>query len=266
VGVSSSVTPSAYGSAPDAGKTSTPHLGRDWHAAYVPGDVPLFSFEHVSVERADRRLLHEVDAAIDDDGITVVLGPSGAGKTTLLRLCNRLEVPTSGRVLHRGDDIATLDPLALRRKVGMVFQRPTLFAGTLRDNLLEADPQRSDAALGSALERVGLAPGFLDRPRDELSGGEAQRACLARTLLTEPDVLLMDEPTASLDPDRRLEVEHLVTTLAESGIVVVWVTHDLDQARRLGDRLLVLIDGRVATDDEARAFLERRPEEDRDAD
>jgi putative ABC transport system ATP-binding protein len=230
----------------------------------VPGDAPLFTFERVSVERSGAHLLREVDARIGGDGTTVVLGPSGAGKTTLLRLCNRLEVPTAGRVLHRGDDIASLDPLALRRRVGMVFQRPTLFAGTVRDNLLEADARLSDAALRSGLERVGLEPSFLDRPREELSGGEAQRACLARTLLTEPDVLLLDEPTASLDPDRRLDIEHLASTLAEAGIAVVWVTHDLDQARRLADRLLVLVDGRVATEDEARAFLARRPQEEDD--
>lgn len=237
-----------------------------WHAARVQSEPPLFSFDHVSVELASGALLSDVTATVDDDGITLIVGPSGAGKTTLLRLCNRLEVPTSGRVLYRGDDVATLDPLELRRHVGMVSARPTLFASTVRDNLLEADPSLSDQAMTEALERVDLPAAFLGRPREELSSGEAQRVCLARTLVTEPDVLLMDEPTASLDPDRRLGIEHLVGALADSGIAVLWITHDLDQAHRLGGRILVLIDGHVATDDQARTYLADRQGEGTDGD
>jgi putative ABC transport system ATP-binding protein len=236
----------------------------DWHAAIVTAEAPLFTFDRVAVDLATGHLLDEVSAAVEARGITVVVGPSGAGKTTLLRLCNRLEAPTSGQVLFHGDDVATLDPLALRRRVGMVVQRPTLFAGTVRDNLLEAGESLADDDLVGALDRVGLPASFLDRRRDELSGGQAQRACLARTLLTEPEVLLMDEPTSSLDPDGRLGIERLAMELARGDISVLWVTHDLDQARRLADRTVVLVDGRVADDDQAAAFLARRPEEDVD--
>lgn len=209
--------------------------------------VALFAFEDVWVEAERRPILQGVDAEIPDAGVTVVVGPSGAGKSTLLRLCNRLEVPTRGRVLFRGDDVATLDPLTLRRRAGMVFQRPTLFGGTVRDNLAVAAPAPAtgDAAYAAALERAELQATFLDCPADELSGGEAQRACVARTLVTGPEVLLMDEPTAALDERPRLGLEALARHLADDGVPVVWVTHQLDQMRRLADHLLVMADGRV---------------------
>ncbi len=178
----------------------------------------------------------------------MVAGPSGAGKSTLLRLCNRLEVPTSGRICFRGDDVAGLDPRHLRRRVGMVFQRPTPFAGTVRDNLQVAEPEVTDSAAADVLVRAELEPSFLDRPAHELSGGEAQRLCLARTLVTGPEVLLMDEPTSALDPQATGALERLGRRLADTGVPVLWVTHDLAQMRRLADRVVVLVGGRIAHD------------------
>lgn len=174
------------------------------------------------------------------------MGPSGSGKSTLLRCCNRLEVPTSGRVLFHAADVAGLDPLRLRRRVGMVFQRPTPFPGTVRENLAVAQPSITDTEATLMLERVGLTAGFLDRIATELSGGEAQRVCLARTLITGPEVVLMDEVTSSVDPVQRHGLEQLASTLSSRGVVVVWVTHDLAQMRRLADHVLVVIEGRIA--------------------
>lgn len=205
----------------------------------------LFTFDHVVVEAGGRRILDGVDAKIDDVGITALAGPSGSGKSTMLRLCNRLEVPSAGRVVYRGDDIATLDPLRLRRAVGMVFQRPTLFPGTVRDNLAVAAPTLDDGGAADALERVGLSPSLLDREGDTLSGGEAQRACLARTLVTGPEVLLMDEVTSSLDETSAGVLERLARQLADGGVPIVWVSHDLDQIERLADATIALHDGRI---------------------
>lgn len=207
---------------------------------------PLFAFEHVSVRGGEEFSLRDVDAAVPDGGLTAIVGPSGSGKSTLLRLCNRLEVPATGRVLFRGLDIAELDPLALRRRVGMVFQRPTTFGGTVRDNLRVAAPRGSDADFAIALERAELVAGFLDRPADELSGGEAQRVCLARALAAEPEVLLMDEPTSALDRGPKRALERLARRLVDQGVPVLWVTHDLDQAARIGDWRLELAGGRLA--------------------
>jgi putative ABC transport system ATP-binding protein len=207
--------------------------------------VTAFHLDRVCVAGTDRSVLSDVSLDVPEAGVTVVVGPSGAGKSTLLRLLNRLEVPSSGSVTFRGGDVAGLDPLALRRRVGMVFQRPTLFGGTVRDNLSVAAPGLPADAYRAVLERVDLPAAFLDRPADELSGGEAQRVCLARALMAEPEVLLMDEPTSALDERPRLALERLTRALAEGGMPVVWVTHQLDQMRRLADRVVVLLDGSV---------------------
>lgn len=208
----------------------------------------LFTFEHVVVEADGHRILDGIDATVADRGVTALAGPSGSGKSTFLRLCNRLEVPTDGRVLLRGDDLASLDPLHLRRRVGMVFQRPTLFPGTVRDNLAVAAPDLDEARGRDVLARVGLEPSFLHRVGDELSGGEAQRACLARTLVTGPEVLLMDEVTSSLDARNEAVLERLGRDLADDGVPVVWVSHDRAQIERIADATILLERGRIVAD------------------
>jgi putative ABC transport system ATP-binding protein len=218
--------------------------------------LPVFELDHVDVSFGTRQVLREIDLTVER-GITVLTGPSGSGKTTLLRLCNRLEVPTCGRVLFHGADVATLDPLALRRRVGMVFQRPTLFAGTMRDNLRVAR-QDSDDVYADVLNQVGLTPACLDEPCDTLSGGEAQRTCLARALLTGPEVLLMDEPTSSLDRSATRVLEDLTAQLVNDGLSVLWVSHDLAQVRRIADECVVLLDGRIALAEQASTYLEHR--------
>jgi putative ABC transport system ATP-binding protein len=127
----------------------------------------------------------------------------------------------------------------------MVFQRPTPFAGTVRENLQVAEPALGDGAAAQALERVGLSGGFVDRDARELSGGEAQRVCLARTLVTNPEVVLMDEVTSSVDPSATRALEELGAGLAAAGVPVLWVTHDLQQMLRLADHVLVVIDGKI---------------------
>jgi putative ABC transport system ATP-binding protein len=214
-------------------------------APEVDAAPAAFRFDGVVVVRDDRRILDGVDASVPARGVTVVAGPSGAGKSTLLRLCNRLEVPDEGRVRFRDEDVARLDPLRLRRRVGMVFQRPVLFAGSIRDNLRVAAPDRGDDAYEVALRRAALDPAFLDRDAGGLSGGEAQRACVARTLVTEPEVLLLDEPTSALDAGPRLALEQVGRELADDGMPVVWVTHDHAQLRRIADAVIVLTAGRV---------------------
>jgi UDP-glucose/iron transport system ATP-binding protein len=218
--------------------------------------VDLFEFDEVVVRFGEDVVLDHVTASIADGGaITCLLGASGAGKSTLLRLCNRLEVPTSGEVRFRGRPLSETDPLALRRAVGMVFQRPTLFPGTVRENLVVAEPAADQDAMAEALRRARLPPTFLDRDGDSLSGGEAQRACLARTLITEPEVLLMDEPTSALDPTATKALEELGRSLADDGMPILWVTHDLDQSDRIADRRIVLVGGRLADEHQVDHYL-----------
>jgi putative ABC transport system ATP-binding protein len=232
-----------------------------------PADpAPLFELVKVSLVIDGQRALDELSLEVPADGITVLLGPSGAGKTMTLRLLNRLEVATAGEVRFRGSPIESLDPLVLRRRVGMVFQRPAVFPGTVRDNLLVAAPEASEAYLVECLDAAGLDAAMIDRVGDELSGGEAQRMCLARTLATQPEVLLMDEPTSALDPRARRRLEATAQRLAAAGRPMVWVTHDLDQAERLADHRLVLVAGRLATDEEIAAYLAETEDDDGDAD
>jgi len=232
---------------------------------------PLFTFTDVGLEKNGTGILNHVSLEVPAGVLTVIAGASGAGKSSLLRLCNRLEAPTSGRVDFRKTPISELDPLSLRRRVGMVFQRPVLFGGTVRDNLAVAAPDASPAQRADVLDRVELSGTFLDRNGDDLSGGEAQRVCLARTLIAGPEVLLMDEPTSSLHPAACAALEATTRDLMRrSAVDVVWVTHDLHQIGRLADYLVVLTAGAVEyrgnPDTEgARRALEALDTEDPDA-
>lgn len=208
--------------------------------------APLFDFREVTVAGRERPRLDRVTGAVPDHGITVVAGPSGSGKSTLLRCCNRLEAPDGGAVRFRGDDVATLDPRAHRRRVGMVFQAPVAFPGTVLDNLRVADAGITQDAAAALLARVQLEPVLLDREAGTLSGGEAQRMVLARALVTSPEVLLLDEPTSALDGHAGRRLEALAMEVAADGFPLLWVTHDLRQMRRLADHLVVVLAGRWA--------------------
>lgn len=200
----------------------------------------------VDLRRDGRTVLRGIDLRIPVRGITVVVGPSGSGKSSLLRLINRLDAPETGTIRVLGEDIAAADPRVLRRRVGMVFQRPVPFPGSVRDNLRVGAPSATDEELRDLLIRGGLDATLLDREATELSGGEAQRMCLARTLSTEPSLLLLDEPTSALDAEAAAVVERTGRSLAEGGIPLIWVTHDPRQARRLADHAVRVVDGRIA--------------------
>ena len=181
--------------------------------------------------------------------ILAIVGPSGSGKSSLLRLLNRLDEPTEGNVSLDEVDYRQIAPRELRRRVGMVMQRPYLFAGTVLDNLRFGPRQRGEDLSPEAVEEllagVGLS-GFASRDVSNLSGGEAQRVSFARALANSPKVLLLDEPTSALDEDAKREVEAVIQRIGhEQGVACVLVTHDAAQAARLAERVLVLERGRV---------------------
>jgi putative ABC transport system ATP-binding protein len=245
---------------------------------------PRIAVEGLTFEVGDdrpRRIVDDVSFSVAAGGVFTVLGPSGSGKSTLLRCLDRLNEPSAGRVLIDGRDASTLPVQELRRRVGMVFQGAALFDGTVLDNVLygprlrerrvrAADARLStgggaDAACGQAdglLRRVGLPAAFCDKPVTELSGGEAQRVSLARALANEPEILLLDEPTAALDPTAGQVIEDLLVELAaDTDLTFIFVTHDLAQARRIGDHGLLLVDGRVVDRGPLPAFLDDPAEE-----
>jgi putative ABC transport system ATP-binding protein len=178
-----------------------------------------------------------------------IVGPSGSGKSSLLRLLNRLDEPTSGTVYLDGADYRQIPPRELRRRVGMVLQRPFLFPGKVVDNLQFGPKQRgqtlSPTQIAELLAGVGLY-GFDSRDVSNLSGGEAQRVSFARALANSPEALLLDEPTSALDEAAKREVETLIRQIGqEHGIPCVLVTHEAAQAQRLAERALVLEAGQI---------------------
>ncbi len=215
-------------------------------------EVPPLATEHLTRVVDGETLVADVSIEVRAEEVFVVFGPSGSGKSSLLRLLNRLDEPTGGTVYLDGTDYRTIDPRTLRRRVGWVPQRPTLIEGTVAENVAWGPTLRDEpvdeARLHELLDRLGLS-GFADRDADRLSGGEAQRVAIARTLFNDPDVVLLDEPASSLDAAAADRVESLLAdVMAAYALTAVLVTHDADRARRLGHRGVRLRDGRgVAT-------------------
>jgi putative ABC transport system ATP-binding protein len=206
----------------------------------------LFELDDVVAARGGNVVLDGLRVAVAP-GATCVAGPSGAGKSTLLRLLNRLADPDRGVVRYRGRDTREVDPLALRREVGLVPQLPALLEGTVADNILYGPRLAGRSAdVSRCLTLAGLDGSFAQRQAASLSVGEQQRVMLARALALEPDVLLLDEPTSALDEASKQAVEATLLALrSELDLSFVFVTHDLNQAKRLADRVLWLQDGHL---------------------
>lgn len=205
----------------------------------------------------ETELLAGISLTLDHAGPTVVLGHNGAGKSLLLRLLHGLLSPSAGTVAWGG-----LDAAAARAQQAMVFQRPVMLRRSVRANIeyalgLQGHPRRSRRGLAlQALEAAGLA-GLAERPARVLSGGEQQLVALARARALRPAVLLLDEPTASLDPAHSLAVERQVAAIADEGVKIVMATHDLGQARRLAADVLFMAGGRLVEHSTAAAFFDR---------
>jgi putative ABC transport system ATP-binding protein len=215
----------------------------------IPTSDPIVRTEHLGRVVKDKVLVEGATFDVRTGEVLAIVGPSGSGKSSLLRLLNRLDEPTSGTVYVEGIDYRQIEPRELRRKLGMVNQRPYLFPGTVEENLQFGPLQRGETLSHDTVEqlltRVGLK-GYASRNVANLSGGEAQRVSVARTLANSPLVLLLDEPTSALDETSKLEVESSVQSVVhDQGLTCVLVTHDTAQAARLADRALLLDAGRI---------------------
>jgi tungstate transport system ATP-binding protein len=221
----------------------------------APSDELPIRFDNVSFAVRDVRAVAEIEWAISGTGTTVLLGPNGAGKTTLLRLAMGLIRPTTGRVTWGGREHVP----PTRR--AFLFQRPAMLrrsaAGNIHYALAAAGVPRAErpARTTTLLTQVGLE-GFGERPARQLSGGEQQRLALARALARDPAVLFLDEPTASLDPASTKSIEDIIRTIATHGVRVVMSTHDLGQARRLADEIVLMHRGRIVETGKADTFFD----------
>jgi putative ABC transport system ATP-binding protein len=210
---------------------------------------PILRTEHLGRVVTDKVLVEDATFEVRTGEVLAIVGPSGSGKSSLLRLLNRLDEPTSGTVYVEGIDYRQIPPRELRRKLGMVNQRPYLFPGTVEENLRFGPLQRGESLSQECIEQllaqVGLK-GYASRNVANLSGGEAQRVSVARTLANSPLVLLLDEPTSALDETSKLEVESSIQNVVRNqGLTCVLVTHDTAQAARLAERALLLEGGRI---------------------
>ncbi len=209
-------------------------------------------------------VLREVSLGVDEGQVLAIVGPSGAGKSTLLRLLNRLEDPDEGEILLDGTPLCELDVLDLRRRVGMVFQQPALFEGTVAENIAYGPRLRGrwrgvdEGAVRGLLHMVGLPAEYAARQAQELSVGEGQRVAIARALANEPEVLLLDEPTSALDPGAaRYVLETIREINARLKLTVVMVSHTLEHAREVAQRAALLIGGKLVEEGPAEVVLQR---------
>ena len=216
------------------------------------------SFDHVNV-------LNGISTTISQGEVVAIIGPSGCGKSTFLRSMNLLEKPTSGSILFEGTDItdSSVDINKMRQKIGMVFQQFNLFPHkTGKQNIMLAPvelklmtKEEASKKADELLTRVGL-PDKANAYPDMLSGGQKQRIAIARSLAMNPDVMLFDEPTSTLDPEMVGEVLELMKELAQSGMTMVVVTHEMGFAREVATRVLFIDDGKIQEENTPKEFFE----------
>jgi tungstate transport system ATP-binding protein len=208
-------------------------------------------FDSVAFSAGDVRILRGVTLSIEPGAPTVLVGPNGSGKTTLIKLAMGLLAPTAGSIRFSRRDLAS-------RRRAIVFQKPVMLRRSAGANVAYAlktgDRPTDSTTVERLLDRVGLAH-LAGRPARRLSGGEQQRLALARALARDPEVLFLDEPTASLDPAATKAVEDIVAGAAAAGVKIVMATHDLGQARRLAGDIVFLVKGRLVEHAPAQRFF-----------
>jgi molybdopterin-binding protein len=219
--------------------------------------------ENLKCAAGNRLILEGVSSEFASGGINIILGPNGAGKTTLLRLLGLLDRPWQGEIFYDGLPVSVMhrsERTALRRRIGFVFQTPLLLAGTVKNNLLYGPHLRGLSIAGSQIEQILEVTGLKGKEfqdAQQLSGGEKQRLQLARVMLLNPELYLLDEPTANLDPLSVKNIETAITRLAGSGKTVILATHNLIQARLLAERIIFLKGGRLVQAGSAAEVLSR---------
>ncbi|MGC9517605.1 MAG: ABC transporter ATP-binding protein [Methanomicrobiales archaeon] len=208
----------------------------------------LVELNRISKNYQGKEVLKDINLTVPKGMNLGLIGPTGCGKTTLLRLIDLLEKPSSGDIIFNGkkvNDSSKKEKMDIRRKIGMVFQKPVVFRGSVYENVIYGlkvrghDIELLENNINRTLEFLGLK-GYEKRNASSLSGGETQRVALARALITEPELLLLDEPTANLDPISTEKIEKIISDLRKKDVTIIMATHDLVQGQRLSDEIAIL--------------------------
>ena len=215
--------------------------------------MALLELSNISYVVKDKSIIRDVSLSVNQGDYITIVGPSGSGKSTLLKLCSDLISPTSGSITYNGRDLVTIDPESYRKEVGYCFQRPYLFAKTVRRNILfpydirglEPDMSRIEYLF----DLLHMPLNYMERSNAELSGGEMERICLIRSLIFEPKVLLLDEVTSALDSVNTAIVEHVIDELHKNGMTIISITHSEEQSLRMANRRITIVDGSLAKEE-----------------
>ncbi len=223
--------------------------------------MPKLAIRNLTLKRGGATVLRDISLDVSGGELLVVIGPSGSGKSSLLRCINRLNDIDSGQIHLDGRSIYDLPVTELRRKVGMMFQKTAAFEGSVADNINFGARLQSRslnrAEILALMGQVSLEAELADKPASDLSGGQEQRLAIARALALNPSLLLLDEPTSSLDPIATSRVEDSLMRLRQQNdLTMIWVSHSIEQARRIGSRVLLLDRGRIIREDTVAAMLD----------
>lgn len=210
----------------------------------------LLEIEHLTYEVDHRTILKDINFKVDKGDTIAIIGPSGSGKSTLLKQLNHLIEPTLGTLYLNGKPYHDYTPESIRMKVSYLMQQSEMIGTTIEDNMKFPSEARNqafdkDKAL-NLLEKVGLGDYDLSAEIEHMSGGEKQRITIARQLMFEPEVLLLDESTSALDTHNKERVEDIIFKMAEEGIAILWITHSDDQSMRHFQKRMTIIDGEIA--------------------
>ena len=230
----------------------------------------ILQINHLSKSFGSHEVLRDIDFTVEKGDVTSIIGASGSGKSTLLRCVNLLETPTSGEILYHGQNVAGrgVNAAAYRSHVGMVFQSFNLFNNmTVLENcmvgqikVLKKNKDEARAQAMNYLEKVGMAPYINAKPR-QISGGQKQRVAIARALAMDPEVLLFDEPTSALDPEMVGEVLNVMRGLAQEGMTMLVVTHEMGFARNVSSKTVFMENGVVMEQAPSHEFFANPKEE-----